>query len=117
MTWLVVNELTEDPTDMLGSALRRVAESLSLDTHDFFAIYLGAHGLIKLFIIVSLARGLRWAFPTGIVVLGAFVLYQSYHFVIGPSVILFAITSFDMFVIALIWREYRAMPKLDEVAA
>ncbi len=81
--FLTANEISEDPSDVVANALRRAAAHLTSDIAAFAAIYLVAHGLVKLMLVAGLLRRKHWAFPTALVVLGAFVVYQSYRFALG----------------------------------
>jgi uncharacterized membrane protein len=107
--WLVNNELTADPTDVIGLTVRHVANSLSLDTHNFFAWYLITQGMVKLLTIIALGRGERWFFPIGAAILTSFILYQLIHIWLDYSGILLVLTLFDIVVVTLVMREYRAL--------
>lgn len=100
-------ELSEDPTDLVANYLRHAARHLSLGTQHFAAVYLLAHGVIKLWLVVGLLRLRLWYYPTALVVFGAFVVYQLYRFGATHSVTLLFITALDLVVIGLTWHEYR----------
>ena len=105
--FLTANELSEDPGDVVANALRRAAAHLTSDVAAFAAIYLAIHGLVKLMLVAGLLRRKNWAFPTALVVLGAFVVYQSYRFALGHSLAMAALTVADLVVIWAVWREFR----------
>ncbi len=107
--WMVNNDLTSDPTDMIGLSVHRIATSLSLDTHDFFAWYLIAQGSVKLLTIIALSRGHRWFFPVGAAILSTFIGYQLIHIWMDFSGILLVLTLFDIVVVTLVMREYQAL--------
>jgi uncharacterized membrane protein len=107
--WLVSNDLTSDPTDVIGVTFHHIANSLSLDTHNFFAWYLITQGMVKLLTIIALARGERWFFPIGAAILSTFVVYQLIHIWLNYSGILLVLTLFDIVVVTLVLREYRAL--------
>lgn len=100
-------ELSEDPTDLFANYLRHAAQHLSLSTQHFAAVYLLAHGVIKLWLVVGLLRLRLWYYPTALVVFGAFVVYQLYRFSETHSLTLLLITAVDLVVIGLTWHEYR----------
>lgn len=100
-------ELSEDPQDWVATTLLHWAQGFSIATQHFYAIYLLSHGLVKLILVAGLLRGARWAYPTSLVVMALFVLYQLYRFSFTHDVGLILLTAFDLFVIALIWREWR----------
>ena len=54
---LTQHELAEDPRDLLANAIRHAAAQVSASTQLFGAIYLLAHGLVKLLLVVGLLRG------------------------------------------------------------
>ena len=107
--WMVNNELTADPTDLIGITVHHIANSLSLDTHNFFAWYLISQGVVKLLTIIALARGHRWFFPVGAAILSSFIAYQLVHIWLDYSGILLVLTLFDIVVVTLVLREYRAL--------
>ena len=107
--WMVNNDLTSDPTDVIGSTFHHLAKSLSMDTHNFFAWYLITQGMVKFLTIIALARGERWFFPIGAAILSTFVAYQLIHIWLNFSGILLVLTLFDIVVVTLVLREYRAL--------
>ena len=107
--WMVRNELTADPTDPIGVTVHHIANSLSMDTHNFFAWYLICQGMVKVLTIFALSRGHRWFFPVGAAILGAFVVYQLIHIWLNFSGVLLVLTLFDIVVVTLVMREYRAL--------
>ena len=107
--WMVNNNLTSDPTDVIGITVHRVAASLSLDTHNFFAWYLITQGMVKLLTIIALSRGERWFFPIGAAILSIFIGYQLIHIWLDFSGILLVLTLFDIVVVTLVIREYQAL--------
>jgi uncharacterized membrane protein len=107
--WLVNNELTADPTDVIGITVHHIANSLSLDTHNFFAWYLITQGMVKLLTIIALSRGARWFFPVGAAILSVFVGYQLIHIWLDFSGVLLVLTLFDIVVVTLVMREYQAL--------
>ncbi len=105
---LTQHELVEDPTDWLSTHLRHAAQHLSSNTKVFASAYLLGHGAIKCFLVWGgLIRCRPWAFPTAIVFLSAFVAYQAVRIIHHFSLGLLIFTALDLFVILLIWREYR----------
>ena len=101
-------ELTDDRAVSIAANLSREIQTLSPDTRRFVGFYLLSHGLVKLCLVAGILRGKSWAFPAALWVLGAFVAYQSYRYVQTQSVALALLTGFDLFVVLMIWREYRS---------
>lgn len=102
-------ELVEDPRDFIAAHLLGWAQSFSVQTEHFYAFYLLSHGVVKLLLIAGLLRNRFWAYPTSLIVMGLFIAYQLYRFHYSGGVGLIVLTIFDLFVVALIWHEYRQM--------
>jgi uncharacterized membrane protein len=107
VTWLTQAEVGEDPQDLIARTLLHWAQGFSIEAEHFYAAYLLAHGLVKIALVAGLLSGARWAYPTSLLVMAMFVAYQSYRFSFTHSPGLLVLTVFDLFVIALIWREWR----------
>jgi uncharacterized membrane protein len=105
---LTTHELTEDPSDLVAQYLMQAAQSLSISTQNFYAFYLLGHGLLKLAVVLLLARGFLWAYPLAVVVLSGFIVYQAHRYLLQPSVGLILLSLLDAVVIALTVIEYRA---------
>ena len=105
---LARHELEDEPDDWVVMALRHLAESFSVETRHFASAYLIGHGVLKIFLAVTLLRERLWAFPTALSVLAIFVAYQLHRFARTHSIDLLALTIVDIVVMALIWREYRS---------
>ena len=107
LVWtLTEHEISEDPTDAIASLLRHATSALTLDTKTFASVYLVFHGVIKLLLVVSLFRELKWAFPVALWFLGVFTAYQLYRFAHTHSIALLAFSAIDLFVMLMVWREY-----------
>jgi uncharacterized membrane protein len=52
-----------------------------------------------------------WAYPSAVIVFGAFIVYQLYRFTLTHSIGLIALSLFDLVVIWLIHLEYRALKR------
>jgi uncharacterized membrane protein len=99
-------ELLEDPRDSIANYLLQSAQHFSVSTRNFTAVYLLAHGVIKLWLIIGLLRQKLWYYPVAISVFGLFILYQLYRYNLTHSLWLLIITAIDLVVIALTWHEY-----------
>jgi uncharacterized membrane protein len=106
---LTQGELIEDPNDFIATHLLSMAREFSVDTKNFYAFYLLSHGIVKLALVVGLLRNKLWSYPASLVVLALFIIYQIYRFYYTQSVGLVVLTVFDVFVMVLIWHEYRLM--------
>ena len=99
--------LSEDPHDFLATHLLHATGTLTGSALSFGAIYLLAHGVIKIVLVAALLRNQIWAYPWMIGFLIAFILYQLYRLTFGFSVVLVGLTVFDAVVVWLTAREYQ----------
>ena len=99
-------ELSEDPHDVVARYILHTAK-LTGGAVLFGAIYLVAHGAVKVVLVIALLLNKLWAYPCMIVVLLIFIGYQLYRIALDPSAGLIALTIFDSVIVALTWREYR----------
>lgn len=99
-------ELADDPNDFVATHLASIAHQFALSSSLFIAVYLLSRGLIKFGLVVALLKNKLWAYPASLAVLGLFVVYQLYQIAITHSVIIAALTLFDLVVMYFIWREY-----------
>lgn len=107
---LTRQELIEDPHDVVANYLLHMTQQLSLGTRNFAGIYLLAHGLVKIAMVVGLLRGVRWAYPAAVALMTAFIGYQGYRLFHQPSPLLVLLTVIDVTVTGLIVREWRHLP-------
>ena len=112
---LTQDELIEDPNDFIATHLLSMAQEFSVNTKNFYAFYLLSHGIVKLALVVGLLRNKLWSYPASLAVLALFIIYQIYRFYYTQSVGLVVLTVFDVFVMVLIWHEYRLMRRHHSV--
>ncbi len=104
---LTEHELSEDPHDFIATHLLNTAHGLTKSAVLFGSLYLLAHGVVKIVLVVALLQNRLWAYPWMIVFLLIFIFYQAYRIALVPSVGLAALTVFDVFVVWLTYREYQ----------
>lgn len=107
VNWLTQEELVEDPHDFIAKQFLTWAQDFSFNTKTFYAFYLLSHGVVKILLVIGLLRGKLWSYPVSLIVLGLFVAYQLYRFSYTHGAGLIVLTIFDVFVMGLIWHEYR----------
>ncbi len=105
------HELREDPHDVVAGVLLHAAQHLSLGSQAFAAVYLLAHGVLKLWLIVGLLRERLWIFPVSVVIFALFIAYQLYRYAHTHSVWLILLSVLDLGVIALTWHEFRRIQR------
>jgi uncharacterized membrane protein len=108
---LTQEELIEDPQDFIASHLMNLAAGFSVSSQHFYAFYLLSHGLVKVALVIGLLRNKLWAYPASLVVLSLFIAYQVYRYSYTHSMGLIVLTVFDVFVMFLIWHEYRLVSR------
>ena len=106
---LTRNELLEDQHDLVASALQHFARDFSVASQHFYAFYLLSHGVVKLALVVALLKQKLWAYPASLTVLALFIAYQVYRYSYTRSAMLVVLTLFDLFVMVLVWHEYRLL--------
>jgi len=104
--WLTQGELSQDPHDFIATHILHSAQGVTHGVLLFAAIYLLAHGLIKVVLVVEILRNRLWAYPGLIIVTAGFVVYQLYQMLQIFSWWLLWLTIFDLFIIYLTAREY-----------
>jgi uncharacterized membrane protein len=114
ISFMIRGELIEDPTDFVATHIRAALPYLSSHVQLFGAFYLLSHGIIKIFLVWALLKNKLWAYPTAIVFLSLFIIYQVIQFGFNHSLVLVGLTIFDLLVLWLVVHEYRYIqgPKL-----
>lgn len=106
---LTQHELSRNPDDRLANYLLNLSHNISRDTTIFAGLYLLSHGVVKVFIVISLLQKKLWAYPVGIAFFSAFCIYQIYRFAITHSMSMVFLTVLDLIVIWLTWKEYKRL--------
>ncbi len=107
--WVTHFEIAEDPGDTLATLTLRAVQQFPVPTQHFYALYLLAHGGLKLTMVYLLWRKVVWAYPASMIVLAGFVGYQFYEFVHAGSPFLLLLAIFDLVMIGLVWQEWQAL--------
>jgi uncharacterized membrane protein len=110
------HELSENPHNFLANHLLHITQNLH-HTQLLGAIYLLAHGVAKLILVIGLWLEKGWSYPFAFVVLTLFIALQLYELVLKPSAGVAFLTAFDGFILWLTWREYRRRKDRLQVSA
>jgi uncharacterized membrane protein len=86
-----------------------LSQALRISTQHFGGIYLLGHGILKASLVIGLLRKVLWVYPAAALVLALFVVYQTYRISMHHSLMLSALTVFDLGILLLIWWEYRRL--------
>lgn len=103
------DELHEDRADFVATHILAWAHDFSVATQHFYAFYLLSHGVVKLALVAGLLMRKLWAYPASLGVMALFIAYQIYRYSYTHSPGLIVLTIFDLFVMVLIWHEYRLL--------
>lgn len=100
-------ELLEDPNDFIANFFLNSIQKLDVSIQFSGFLYLLSHGLVKLFLVVSLLNKKYWAYPLSEVVLLIFILYQTYLYTNNGSIFILFLNAIDIMLMVLIWIEYK----------
>jgi uncharacterized membrane protein len=99
-------ELLEDPHDRIANLLLHATQHIGTGGRTFAIAYLWLHASIKLIAVIGILRNQLWAYPFSLITLGLLMLYQIYSLSVKFSTGMLILTIFDVFILALILREY-----------
>lgn len=101
-------ELYDRPHSGLLQGVQKIAGHLFGGPSGFIITYLLVHGVLKLWIAVTLLKGgARWIFPLASLILAGFVLFMGLRLAEQWSNWLLAFALFDAFTLALVLNEWR----------
>lgn len=108
-TKLMWKELVEDPQDSLYIFIYNIFTLHPVHITYFLATYFIFWGVVDLFLSYNLIKHNLWAFPLSFVSISFFTLYEIWRFAHTHSIILFGIIIIDIFVLWLIFSEYKKL--------
>lgn len=111
LMFLIRGELIEDPGDFIAGQIQHLIPYFSSHAQLYISFYLISHGVIKIFLVISLLAKRLWAYPVAIIVFFAFIVYQIYRLSYGLSWFLIILTIFDILIVALTWYEFKIVKK------
>jgi uncharacterized membrane protein len=115
LTFITQREVTEDPHDKIAHLILNSSQHFNSGNEAFAIAYLWLHAGIKLIAVIGILRNKLWAYPFSLVTLGLLMLYQVYSIATRFSVGMLLLTIFDVFILALIWREYSKAKTLGNI--
>ncbi len=104
---LIKNELIDDPGDSFINYIYQIFHSLSVSASTVLALFILAHGVVNLFLFISLLKEKLWAFPIAIGIVSTFIVYQLYRYSHNHSEALLFVTLLDIAFVILAWLEYK----------
>jgi uncharacterized membrane protein len=105
--WLTAPEIARHPESHAVRAIRHGAYGLAHSSHRFAIVYLLAHGILKLGLVINLLIEHLWIFPVSITVLLGFIAFMAAKLAAHWSPWLCAFAMFDLLTVALIANEWR----------
>lgn len=75
----------------------------------FLIFFLILHGIVKLTLVYCLLKEIVRAYPYALAILGLFLVYQLYVFIVTPTIGMALFTILDAIIIWLVWHEYREL--------
>jgi uncharacterized membrane protein len=106
LAFITQREIIEDPHDRLANYILNSTQHFNTANTGFAIAYLWLHAGIKFIAVAGILRNKLWAYPFSLITLGLLMLYQIYSIAVRFSVGMVLLTVFDVFILALIWREY-----------
>jgi uncharacterized membrane protein len=91
----------------IAEYVARVDGELARSGLTFLIVFLITHGLVKLGLVYCLLREIVRAYPVALAILGAFLVYQVYVFIIHPTIGMAIFSVLDAVIVWLVWGEYR----------
>lgn len=91
----------------IAEYVARVDGDLARSGLTFLILFLITHGLVKLGLVYCLLREIVRAYPVALAILGAFLVYQVYVFIIHPTIGMALFSALDAVIVWLVWGEYR----------
>lgn len=91
--------------DVIFQVIGRMLAHHGFSITYFLAAYFLFWGIVDVLLSVSMLRHYLWAFPTSMLVIGAFIVYEIYRVMHTHSPILFGFILIDLFIVYLIFRE------------
>lgn len=105
--WATAPEIARHPASHAMHAIRHGAYNFAHHSHKFAIIYLLAHGLLKIGLVINLFIEHMWIFPVSTAVLLGFIGFMSLKLAAHWSPWLFAFALFDTMTLALVLNEWR----------
>lgn len=96
---MVSHELQYDPSDFFANKVLTVTQTFSLTTQHFIGLVIFTHGLINLWIVLTIWKKKIWAFPIAVTALLLLAVYQIYRFSYTGSIALFASIVIDLIIV------------------
>jgi uncharacterized membrane protein len=99
------------PNETIQNWVISASHALNTNLRLFISIILIGNGVIKIILSISLLLRKFIAFPIALIFLVGLYIYQIIQTVYTPTFLLYFLDVFDLFVIAVVWKEYLRLKK------
>ncbi|MGD0189752.1 MAG: DUF2127 domain-containing protein [Rhizomicrobium sp.] len=110
--WFIAPEIAQRVGDRTAHLVSHGAAGL-MHAGSFPAVYLLAHGVLKLALAIFLLRRATWIFPVAALILFGFVCYLGHRAISHSSPWSAGFAAFDAITLALVLNEWRARAKTE----
>lgn len=106
-------ELAQDPDDHVATWLHEAGHAFAVHTHYLVALYLFAHGVIKIVLVYGIFTKRKYAYQAFICALAVFAAYEAYRAIDTRNWLLAALAVFDVLLMGLAAHEYGVRRRLS----
>jgi len=106
-TSLTQHTLSVNPHNFLATTILHAGNNLAHNSRLYGGLYLLIHGVVKLAVIIGVLIQKLWAYPSLIIVLLAFIVYQLWNIIHKITLGMTLLTIFDIFIVVLTWFEWQ----------
>jgi uncharacterized membrane protein len=103
------HEIIEDKNDIFIRAIKSIFDNHTFYVTYFVAIYFIFWGAVDAFLSFNLLKLNLWSYPVSLTLITVFTLYEIYRFTYTHSLILLSIIFIDIFLIWIIFKEYKKL--------
>ncbi len=103
---VIESEIIDDKADVFINSVYQSFSHLSVGATTILSIFILGHGLVNLFLFITLIKGKLWAFPVAMGIVCSFIIYQFYKYGHNHSIPLLVVTFLDIIFVILAWLEY-----------
>ncbi len=107
---ITVRELQQDNHAFIANAVIQLNSHITPNIALISALYLFAHGTIKLILATALFKDMYKLYPYAIALLTASIIYQTYRIGVDHSLVLTLLTLFDVFIVVMTYIEWERHP-------
>ncbi|MDR3690117.1 MAG: DUF2127 domain-containing protein [Fimbriimonas sp.] len=99
--------------EVLSGRLDKLAEEVTVHVHLGSALYLLFHGLAKVILIAAIFMRRNWGFVGFMAVMSLFTAIELARAISAHEIVTAVLGMFDLLVVGLIYKEYRANKRIE----